>query len=40
MICSSPAIAYNVDQAGNRWVYVTTREAGGRLLAFKTERQP
>ena len=45
-ICSSPAIAYNVDANHNRWVYVTTRaepgtEPGiphGKMLAFKTVR--
>ena len=38
IVCSSPAIAYNVDTDHNRWVYVTTREANGRLLAFRTIR--
>lgn len=37
-ICSSPAIAYNVDQDHNRWVFITTRSDGGKLYAFKTER--
>jgi outer membrane protein assembly factor BamB len=34
-MCSSPAVSYNVDQAHNRWVFITTRADGGRLLAFK-----
>lgn len=37
-ICSSPAIAYNVDSNHNRWVFVTTRSDGGRLYAFKSVR--
>lgn len=38
MICSSPAIGYNVDASHNRWVFVTTRADGGKLEAFKTTR--
>ena len=38
IICSSPAIAYGVDTDHNRWVYITTRQQNGMLLAFKTTR--
>ena len=38
IVCSSPAIGYNVDTAHNRWVYVTTRNGNGQLLAFKITR--
>jgi len=34
-ICSSPAVAYSVGAGGNRWVFVTARAEGERLLAFK-----
>ncbi|MBI2842162.1 MAG: PQQ-binding-like beta-propeller repeat protein, partial [Armatimonadetes bacterium] len=37
-ICSSPAIAYNVDANHNRWVFITTRSDGGKLYAFKIVR--
>ncbi|MBI2843605.1 MAG: PQQ-binding-like beta-propeller repeat protein [Armatimonadetes bacterium] len=36
-ICSSPAISYNVT-GNDRWVFVTTRADGGKLLAFRTDR--
>jgi len=35
IICSSPAIGYNVDTNQNRWVFVTTRADGGKLEAFQ-----
>lgn len=38
IICSSPAIVYNLDTNHNRWVYVTNRGGNGYLLAFKTAR--
>lgn len=40
LVRSSPAIAYIADGNGHldRWVFVTTRGSGGRLLAFKTGR--
>lgn len=34
LICSTPAIAHNVDSSHNRWVYVLSRIDGGKLLAF------
>ena len=38
---SSPAITYIPDENGHpdRWVFVTSRGDGGKLLAFKTDRQ-
>jgi hypothetical protein len=39
-IRSTPAIAYIADDQGNldRWVFISARTGGGRLLAFKTDR--
>jgi parallel beta-helix repeat protein len=34
-VCSSPAVSYNVDTEHNMWVFVTSRQNGGRLWAFK-----
>lgn len=38
VVCSSPAIGYNADAGGSRWVYVVSRAGGGTLWAFKTAR--
>jgi len=38
VVCSSPAIAYNVDAGRPRWVYVVSRAGGGTLWAFQTTR--
>ncbi len=34
-VCSSPAISFNVDDAHNMWVFVTSQLNAGRLWAFR-----